>query len=118
MEGNPANQVCVALVDHGQSPLLVAANIKELWDAAFRVQVGLGQSNQVRLFNGTGNAKFLSWVKARLSSVVVMSVPNQGTWTLAGCAPTHYKGPVLGKKSGAVAIEELVLSAEHIELVR
>ena len=116
MQGSLLNQVLLAVVDRGKSAFLVAANIRQSADAVFRVQVGLGQSNQIQLFNGTGNSKFLSWVNARLSSDLVISVTNQGTWTLAGCRPTHYKGPTLGTKGGSVAMEELTVSHEGIML--
>lgn len=116
IQADSFHRVLLALVDRGKSAFLVAANIRKSPDAAFRTQVGLGQSNQIRLLNGTGNSKFLSWVKARLSSDVVISVPNQGSWKLSKCTPTHYRGPVLGTKSGSIAIEELVLSSESIIL--
>jgi phage tail-like protein len=40
------------------------------------------------------------------------------TWKLSGATPVRYTGPTLGGKgSGDIAIEELVLSAERIEIV-
>jgi phage tail-like protein len=39
------------------------------------------------------------------------------SWRLVGALPIKYTGPVLRDGGGEVAIEELVLSFEHIELV-
>jgi hypothetical protein len=113
-----SNQVFVAVVDCGQTDFLVAANIRQSPDAAFRLQLGLGQSNRVQLFNGTGNSKFLSFVRARLRSDIVISVQGQGTWKLSGCWPSHYKGPDLGSTSSDVAIEALEISPESIALYK
>jgi tail tube protein gp19 len=113
---NLSNQVLVAVVDRGQSAFLVAANVRRFSDATFRGQVGLGQSNHIRLFNGTARAKFLAFVKARLSSDVVISVPNQGIWKLSGCVVSNYNGPALSSTSNDVAIEEIEISHEGIEL--
>ena len=116
IQANPSHQVLLAIVDRGKSVFHAAANIRQMPDAVFRVQVGLGQSNKIQLYHGTGNAKFLSWLRTRLSSDVVISVPIQGTWKLSKCTPTHYTGPVLSSKGGSTSIEELVLSSENIVL--
>ena len=39
-------------------------------------------------------------------------------WTLHSATPKHWDGPTLSAKSGDVAIEELTLSAEYIEITR
>ncbi len=115
-QGSLSNQVLVAVVDRGQSAFLVGANIRQFPDAAFRGQVGLGQSNRIRLSSGTGNAKFIAFVRARLRSDVVISVPHQGTWKLSGCWVSNYKGPNLNSNGSDVAIEEIEISPESIEL--
>jgi hypothetical protein len=111
-----SRQVHLAIVDPGKSPALVVANIRQSPDAAFRLQMGLGQSKSVRFMNGTGSSKFVSWVTARKTGDVVISVPGQRPFHLSNCKPTHYKGPTLSSKGSDTEIEELVLSAEHISL--
>jgi hypothetical protein len=118
IKGYLSNQVLLAIVDRGQSAFLIAENIRQRSDAAFRAQVGLGQSNRVKLFNGTGNSKFLSWIRAKLSSDVVIYVPNRGTWKFSECWPSHYEGPPLNSRSNDVAIEALEISPESIALYK
>jgi hypothetical protein len=117
-KGNLSNQVLLAVVDRGRSAFLVAENIRQRSDAAFRAQVGLGQSNRVKLFNGTGNSKFLSWIRAKLSSDLVIYVPNRGTWRFSGCWPSQYEGPPLNSHSNDFAIEALEISPESIALYK
>ena len=39
------------------------------------------------------------------------------TWKLVNALPKSFNGPTLGRSTGDIALEELVLSAERIELV-
>jgi len=39
------------------------------------------------------------------------------TWKLVNALPKSFNGPTLGRSTGDIALEELVLSAEKIELV-
>ncbi len=51
-----------------------------------------------------------------ITRLVTANRPIQA-WRLRNAKPTKYTGPPLGGKSGKVAMEELVLSAEAIEIV-
>jgi phage tail-like protein len=60
-------------------------------------------------------------ILGRKDSVVLTLLDGRGTpvtsWTLRSVAPKRYTGPTLGGKGGAdVAMLELVLSAERIEI--
>lgn len=90
---------------------------------------GLHKVGDVTLKRGVINSKDLwDWIKAvRTQSVggqrqvVITMFDEAGTkvqsWTLRGCVPLKYTGPTFaGKGGGDVAMEELVLSVEGIEL--
>lgn len=69
-----------------------------------------GWINQVR----NGNQKMLRTVTVNLMSEDHSSVAQ--TWKLKNARPTKYTGPSLSAKGTDVAIEELVLACERIDV--
>jgi|SRR5215468_1405702 len=60
-------------------------------------QVGQSHTVTINLMDETGNNPVM-------------------TWTLSGAKPKNYKGATLNAKDGGVAVEELVISAESIDV--
>jgi len=58
--------------------------------------------------------------RVRASAVVVLYAPDRttkrATWTLARCVPIKIKAPALNAKDGIVAIEEMQLGYESLQL--
>ena len=90
---------------------------------------GIGKAADVTLKRGVANSLGLAnWIDAVRNGAAAASYPvlvtlrgesNQpvAAWTLRSAAPVKYTGPALSNLGMAdVAIEELVLSAENIEL--
>ena len=96
-------------------------------EAHVRKVSGLHKVSDVTLKRGIINSTdFWTWISAvRRQSVnaqrdVVITMRDEAgkdveSWTLRGCVPMKYAGPLLqGKGGGDVAMEELTLSAEGI----
>lgn len=91
---------------------------------------GIHKVSDVTLKRGIINSKNLwDWIKktrddaqaAQLPSVKIALNDEKGapvqSWVLKGVIPMKYTGPTLaGKGGGDVAMEELVLSAEELEI--
>ena len=91
---------------------------------------GLNKTGDVTLKRGIVNSEVLwNWissvrnqsVEAKVASMVVTLLSESRTpvqrWLLRSCAPIKYTGPTLAAKGGTdVAMEELVVSAEAIEV--
>jgi phage tail-like protein len=92
---------------------------------------GLHKVSDVTLKRGVLDSKdFWDWIDSvRTQSVnaqrqVTITMNDEAgnpvqSWTLRGCVPLKYTGPTLaGKGGGDVAMEELTLSSEGLELKR
>lgn len=91
---------------------------------------GLNKTGDVTLKRGIVNSEVLwKWitsvrnesVQAKVASMVVTLLSESREpvqrWLLRSCAPIKYTGPTLAAKGGTdVAMEELVVSAEAIEI--
>ena len=88
---------------------------------------GMNKSTDVTLKRGVVSAPgFTDWLngirngKSKVRKMVV-TIPKSGLgraarWNLKGVSITKYDGPSMNAKSNDVAIEELVLTAEGVEL--
>lgn len=86
--------------------------------------IGASKATDVTLKRGVlPDSSLYDWYKSKVVKTVVLKVTPSGgppqSFHLHDCTPVKYTGPPLhGKGSGAVAIEELVLSCEYITLVK
>jgi phage tail-like protein len=84
--------------------------------------IGASKATDVTLKRGVvPDSSLYDWYKSKVVKTVVLKVmPSSGppkSFHLHDCTPVKYTGPPLhGKGSGAVAIEELVLSCEYVTL--
>jgi phage tail-like protein len=91
---------------------------------------GLNKSTGVTLKRGVVDASGLAdWINATRGTGKTTGARNititlrdplhipLHSWSLSQATPTKFVGPPLSAKSGEVALEELVLSAESIEIV-
>jgi phage tail-like protein len=83
---------------------------------------GVSKFTDVTLKRGVvPDSSLYDWYKSKAAKTIMLKVmPTSGpakNFHLHDCTPVKYTGPPLhGKGSGAVAIEELVLSCEYITL--
>ena len=86
--------------------------------------IGASRFTDVTLKRGVvPDSSLYDWYKSKVAKTIVLRVlPASGplkSFHLHDCTPVKYTGPPLhGKGSGAVALEELVLSCEYITLDR
>lgn len=93
--------------------------------------MGLGKTADVTLKRGVAGARDLfDWIKAiqkgdrskdifRLVTIMLMAEDRSTVvmeWNLTKARPIKYTAPALNGKSSDVAVEELVLSAEEIQM--
>ena len=85
---------------------------------------GINKSTDITLKRGVIGAPALrDWLKGRGKKTVTIELQNESQtvavrWVLGGARLAKYEGPELNPQGGGdVAIEELVLSAERLELV-
>ena len=97
---------------------------REGGDPTFYKVPGKSKVTYVTLKRGVvPDSSLYDWYESKVAKTTVLKVVPAGgppkIFHLYDCTPAKYTGPSLhGKGSGAVAIEELVLSCEYITLDR
>lgn len=119
----PAYQYLLALAEPGESEIVLGgfSNMSKL--------TGLHKVGDITLKRGVvDSSKLWDWINQvrsgnpgprRNGSIILRDETHTSiqSWKLRNAAPVTYTGPPLTANGGDVAVEELILSAETIEIV-